>query len=62
MRVNVLMSIPASLESRLSKVSLRRKDVEMWGASWDKASVLCRKQGLIIDFGTEIDKLRKGEP
>ena len=44
MMVNVTMLIPAELESRLSKTSLRRKDVKLYAANWDRASYFCRDE------------------
>ena len=42
MIVNVTMLIPAELEGQLSKANLRRKDVKLYGASWDKAAYFCK--------------------
>lgn len=45
--VNVLMSIPESMGNKLSKLAIRDKRVELWGASWNTASYICRQHGKI---------------
>lgn len=45
MMVDVTMLIPAELESKLSKTSLRRADVKIYAANWGRASYFCKTEG-----------------
>lgn len=41
--INVQMVIPGDMDHKITKVGLRRKEVQLWGASWDRATYTCRK-------------------
>lgn len=45
MMVDVTMCIPSSMESRLSKENIRKKDVRIYAANWSKAFYYCTNPG-----------------
>lgn len=45
--VNVFMYIDSEDIRRLTKKALQKKTTELWGASWDKAQVLCCDCGYV---------------
>jgi len=42
MMVNVTLFIPAEMESLLSKTNLRKKEVKLYAADWDRAKYFCK--------------------
>lgn len=43
--VDVMMVIPSRMENRLSKTSLRSKDVKIQGVNWPRATYICNTEG-----------------
>jgi hypothetical protein len=44
MMLDVTMLIPSELEGRLTKKSLRKKDVKLYAANWGRASYFCKNE------------------
>jgi len=42
MSINVIMEIPSSMESLLSKKNIAKKEVKINGVSWDSAYYFCK--------------------
>lgn len=40
-QLNLIIVIPGELLHRVSKTALRRKDVQILGADWDRATYVC---------------------
>ena len=67
--VNLFLDIPASLYARLSKKNLRREDVHVAGAGWDRAYFYCERPNCgwnthlmeVESLRREIAALRRGK-
>ena len=62
MMIQVTMSIPSEMMSQLSKKNIAKKEVEIWGVSWDSADHICTnpKCGFTYDgLGSYIKNLEK---
>jgi len=44
MAVNVMMEIPASMESALSKTNIKKKEVNITGADWPNSYYYCKNK------------------
>ena len=55
MMIDLTAVMPADMFHNITKVGLRRKEVELWGAEWGRAFISCRNcQAIIHDPSQEI--------
>ena len=47
MSVSLYMVMPSSLEYKITKRDLRKKEVEIWGADWEGARYVCPNCGYV---------------
>ena len=46
MTVDVIMNIPSSMESQLSKKNIAKKEVQIFGVKWSSAYYYCKECNL----------------
>lgn len=53
MQVQLYISCPSDLFLKIRKADLRKKDVQIIGANWDKARFICKCGNMVNEYGEE---------